>query len=263
MSDAGAGATTAIPERPEIVFFDLGDTLVRVVGGWTDIYLSVCREHGLEIDSQALAAALHESAKSGAWDEEGPFEATEAASFARIRAADQAVLDRLGYRDLPDRFFRALEAAFARATAWHVFPDVLPALDALGEAGIRRAVISNWLWSGPELLHNLELARHFEAVVISSRVGYNKPAAEIFRHALDVTGADPERAIHVGDSYRNDVLGARRAGIRPVLIDRPTSDPVRRRAEVPAGDTVPIVSDLTELLALLDLAVDRAAPVQA
>lgn len=258
MSEAAARDPAAIPEHLDIVFFDLGDTLVRVQAGWSDIYLAVCREHGLEVDRDSLAASLLESAKDGAWDEEGPFEATEASSFARIRAADQAVLDRLGHHDLPDAFFRAIEVAFARRTAWHVFPDVLPALDTLAEAGIRRAVISNWLWSGPELLHNLELARHFEAVVISSRVGYNKPAAQIFQHALEATGADPRRAIHVGDSYRNDVLGARRAGIRPVLIDRPTSDPARRRADLPPGDDVPVVSDLTELLALLGLTVEQS-----
>ena len=67
------------------------------------------------------------------------------------------------------------------------------ALQAMQDAGLRLAVISNWGWAGPELLHTLELARHFEALVISDRVGYLKPSAGIFRHALGCMGVDAGR----------------------------------------------------------------------
>lgn len=252
----------AIPERPEIVFFDLGDTLVRAEPSWTDIYQSVFREHRLEVDRDALLRALHEATLAADWELEGPFEATQEASMALVRRFDEDILRRLGH-ELAEELFVSIETAFASRSAWHIYPDSVPALEALAEAGIRRGVISNWVWGAPELLHDMELAAHFEALVISARIGYNKPATQIFQAALELTGVAPERAVHVGDSYRNDVLGARRAGISPVLIERPSADPARRRAQLPEGDEVPVVKDLIELVALLGLSVDRVQPLRA
>ncbi len=226
---------------------------MRADPSWADIYLSACRPFGLEVDREALTAALAETP----WDHAGPFEPTEEASYERVKSFDRAMLARLGYRELPDRLFRSIEAAFSVRESWHVFPDVLPALEALADHGVRRAVISNWVWGAPELLHDLELARHFEALVISSRVGYQKPQPEIFEHALELTGVERGRALHVGDSYAADVEGARAAGIQPVLIDRAIGDPSRAQDERRDAD-VPVVADLYGLLHLIG--VPRPAP---
>jgi putative hydrolase of the HAD superfamily len=236
-------------DRVELVFFDVGDTLVRADPSWADVYMGACRSFGLEVEPAELAGALRGATQGGAWSFEGPFEATSEASYQRVRAFDAEVFERLGHRDLPDDFFRTIERAFAAREAWHVFPDVLPALDALAAAGIRRAVISNWLWGAPELLHELDLASRFEALVISARVGYQKPHQGIFRHALEVTGVAPERSVHVGDSYRADAMGASAVGIRPVLIDRSGGDGAGPVA--PDGPNVPVVRDLLELVDLL------------
>src|SRR6266568_1282852 len=57
------------------------------------------------------------------------------------------------------------------------------------------------------------------AIIDSGVVGVSKPAAEIFRHALDPIGVAPERALYVGDTVRYDVRGARAAGLVPVHFD--------------------------------------------
>jgi len=62
----------------------------------------------------------------------------------------------------------------------------------------------------------------------------------------------PERALHVGDSYRADVLGARRLGIGAVLIARGTGNPARLRDEHSDPDLV-VLSDLFDLLDLLGI----------
>lgn len=236
-------------ERVELVFFDVGDTLIRADPSWADVYLGACRWFGLDVEPAELARALREATQGGAWSFEGPFEASPEASYQRVRAFDAEVFERLGHRDLPDDFFRSIERAFAAREAWHVFPDVLPALDALAAAGIRRAVISNWLWGAPELLHELDLASCFEALVISARVGYQKPHQGIFRHALEVTGVAPEQSVHVGDSYRADAMGASAVGIWPVLIDRSGGDGAAPVS--PDGPDVAVVRDLLELVDLL------------
>jgi putative hydrolase of the HAD superfamily len=128
----------------------------------------------------------------------------------------------------------------------------MPSLDTLVLAGVRLCVISNFVWGGTELLHDLELARHFEGLVISARVGFQKPHRGIFEKALEMMHADPSRSMHVGDSYNADVKGARRVGIEPVLMDRSGADPARVREERDEPD-LPVVTDLFELLDLLEL----------
>jgi putative hydrolase of the HAD superfamily len=244
--------------RPDVIFLDLGDTLVRAHPSWAGVYRQGLSEWGIDVPEDELEQALYEATQSDAWTFEGPFEATEEASYERIKRFDAVALARLGYSDLPDGAFRSIEDAFERATSWHIFADVVPAIEALDASGLRLAVISNWLWGGPELLHSLELARHFQALIISARVGYQKPHRRIFEHALEVMAVAPERAIHVGDNYQADVVGARRVGITPVLIDRHTSDPAARRAEHNEPD-LPVVRDLFELIDLVGVERPAAA----
>lgn len=241
--------------RPKVAFFDVGDTLVRAHPSWAGVYRLGLRDAGIELDESDLERALAEATRSGAWAFDGPFEATAEASFERIKEFDVAVLSALGHPDLSDAVVRRIEAAFEQRSAWHVFPDVQPAVEQMREAGIRLAVISNWLWGAPELLHDLDLARHFEALVISARVGYNKPHPGIFEHALSVMDVPASEAIHVGDSHAADVVGARAVGIRPVLVDRRVGDPARLREELDDPE-LPVVVDLFGLLDLL--AVPRA-----
>jgi putative hydrolase of the HAD superfamily len=256
--------TSASLARPEAVFLDLGDTLMRAHPSWSGVYRAVLVEHGIDIADDQFAAALNDVTSAGDAISDGhgfKVEASPEASYQRMKRFDMKVLAALRHHDLPDAFFRAVEAAFMQRSSWHVFPDVVPAVGALRAAGIRLGVISNWTWSAPELLHDVDLARHFEALVISARVGYQKPHPAIFRRALDELDVTPEHAIHVGDSYVADVSGARGVGILPVLIDRHLADPARLREE--HGDpTLAIVSDLYQLLDLLGVA-RPAAPAAA
>ena len=208
--------------RPSVVFLDLGDTLIRAHPSWSAVYRRVLADHGVDVDADQLRAALEHTFGNNGGHVEGPFEASEAASYQRLKGFDTQVLAYLGAPVPPDAFFRSLEAAFAERAAWWVFEDVPGALQRC------RTPVCGWRSSPtgagpvPELLHTLELARHFEAVVISDRVGYLKPSAGIFQHALDVMGVAAADAIHVGDSMPADVAGARAVGIQPVLIERLT-----------------------------------------
>ena len=126
------------------------------------------------------------------------------------------------------------------------------ALDSLRANDIRLCVISNFVWGGPELLHDLQLSSHFEQLVVSARVGFQKPNSGIFNVALERMHVAPANAWHVGDSYRADVVGARRVGIKGVLIDRSGNDPARAR-EQHEDAQLTVITDLFELLDLLDI----------
>jgi putative hydrolase of the HAD superfamily len=236
---------------PTVVLIDVGDTMARAHPSWRDVYASVFDGHGIEATTEDFEHAFRTAWIE--WAHEGPFEATEEASFQRLMELDQLVFDQLGYPRLPESFFRDVDRAFRHRSAFYVFPDVIPALDAMQASGLRLGVVSNWSWAAPELLQTLELARHFEIMSISARVGYQKPHPVIFEHALDLLDVSAGEAIHVGDDPEADVVGARRVGIEPVLIDR------KGRPHPPLGsdaehDPVPVIADLLELLDLLGIA---------
>ena len=255
MSQA-VGPAPAADGGPRIVFFDVGDTLVRVEPSWAAVYVRTCREFGLDVQESDLEAAVAAESATGFWEASEPFEATMEASFERVKGYDVRVMAHLGLTDLPDRFYQRVGEHFLAAETWSVFPEVRGVLDLLRAAGVRCSVVSNWVWGLPELLHDLELAHHFEHVVVSSRVGYDKPHPAFFRNALELVGAAATDVLHVGDNLATDVAGARAAGIRAVLVSRPPDIHGHARGDVPPD--VSVIADLTGLPPLLGLA--PAAP---
>jgi HAD superfamily hydrolase (TIGR01662 family) len=99
-------------------------------------------------------------------------------------------------------------------------PDVPRVVRELKRAGLKVAVISNTEDGRlEEMFKLLDIAADFDLLVDSHVVGLRKPDAEIFHHALGLLGVTPEEAVYVGDSYGHDVLGAKNAGLRAILLD--------------------------------------------
>jgi len=158
-----------------------------------------------------------------------------------------AALAESGYPLEPNlvRELAALEhAAFARHLA--VPPANLAALGALREQGLRLALVSN-ITVPPALVQEtlaaLGLSPYFDAVVLSSAVGWRKPHPRIFQAALGRLGVGPEEALSVGDRVLEDVRGPLALGLRAVLTHE-------HRQEPPEQD-VPVISRFAELPALL------------
>lgn len=131
----------------------------------------------------------------------------------------------------------------------HVPPEVHQTLQALKNAGLRLAVVSNRGNAFDEQLTTLELSQYFEFAVAAGMLDLWKPEAAIFLHAVELLGINPEETIYVGDNYFADVVGARNAGLQPVLID---SEGVFEDAADLIGDC-PVIRDMCELLPLLQL----------
>ena len=113
-----------------------------------------------------------------------------------------------------------LTAALMEALEFAAYPDVAPALRTLRKAGCALVVVSNWDCSLHERLVETGLAPLVDGAVASAELGAAKPERAIFERALELAGVPAERAWHVGDSVREDVEGARAAGIRAVLVAR-------------------------------------------
>lgn len=98
-------------------------------------------------------------------------------------------------------------------------PDALPTLAELKAQGLHIGLVSNRLNPVDDLLQELGLAGYLEFSIISGQVQAWKPDPAIFLHALERCGSIPGETMYVGDNYFADVVGARRAGIFPVLFD--------------------------------------------
>ncbi len=136
----------------------------------------------------------------------------------------------------------ALAEVLVESLRFRLFPDVLPAVRALRAAGVRLAVASNWDVSLGELLGRLGLGEALDGVATSAGVGVGKPDPSVIEAALDFMGAERAGAVHVGDVYAEDVLGARAAGTEPILL-------MRDGGAAPAGvRTIRSLSELRNLV---------------
>ena len=100
-----------------------------------------------------------------------------------------------------------------------LFADTVPFLEALREAGIRTAFVSNCAENTRPLLDALGLSPLVDELVLSCEVGAAKPEPKIYQLALDRLGVEPRHAIFIDDQQRF-CDGATELGIGAVRIDR-------------------------------------------
>jgi putative hydrolase of the HAD superfamily len=122
----------------------------------------------------------------------------------------------------------------------YVPPDVIPALEALRARRLRLVVVSNANGTLRAHMDRLDLTRRFDAVLDSADEGVEKPDPRFFAIALERSGAERATTIHVGDLYHVDVVGARAAGLRGVLLDEAG---LRPDADCPRVRTLPELAD--------------------
>lgn len=113
----------------------------------------------------------------------------------------------------------AAPAEYTRLDRWSVFADVVPALERLTANGWRHVIVSNHCPELPQVSWGLGLARHFDAILTSAAIGYDKPNPEIYALGLRAAG-NPDTVWMVGDNPEEDIDGAARCGIPGILVWR-------------------------------------------
>ena len=231
-----------------VVFFDAAETLFHVHGSVADIYLEHAVQFGFPRTPESLGAI--KQAFSRAFREAPPpvFAATEP---AQIKQSERLwwfdvvhnVFYRVGMFDRFDDFFERVFQVFEDPGSWRLYPETAATLARLREQGQELGIISNFDSRLFSVMRGLGIAQAFDTVTISSLAQAAKPAPKIFQLALDKHAVDPEEALHIGDSLRDDVEGATRAGLHAVLLDREG----RHR-----GSGVRTIRTLDELVPLLD-----------
>ncbi|TDW30642.1 HAD family hydrolase [Cryobacterium psychrophilum] len=209
--------------RPELVLFDLDDTLFahrEAVEDGILRHLAVVRGAFLAADPvavQSLWRSLEEehyhSYLAGVLDFHGQ---------RRERSRDFAAA--YGLRLTDTEATRWFERYFVHyRESWRLHADAMPCLDELAARipGVRVGLITNGDRAfQSEKVHRVGLSDRVEHVIASGDLGYAKPDARIFRHACSVFGVAPGAAVYVGDRIRTDAIGAAEAGLAAVWIDR-------------------------------------------
>lgn len=229
-------------------FFDAGLTLLGPHPSFHEIFVDVMREQGHEVSLDEVKTAF---------DEIGP-------NFLKVLEGDEntqwstnlevsrrfwglvyaRALDSLGIPD-PDRELAGkLYGRFTRYESYRLYPDSLPVLKRIKEAGLVLGLISNfedWLEG---MLIEMEVANLFDEMVISGKEGIEKPDPQIFKVALERAGVEASQAIYVGDDPVIDAAGSAAVGMTGILIDR--------NERHPAHDG-PRIRSLEELLPILGI----------
>ncbi len=208
------------------VFFDWFNTLARYEPAREETASLVLKELGYDISPDKVRFAI--SLADKAWFEENtrsPVRARNAQEQQRVYARyQQTVLKEVGVdtTNNPELLAKVLARQQTLSASMHfvLFDDVKPAMKALKERKTIIGVLTNLDQDMGPLSKGLGLDSYVDLFVTSGEIGADKPKPPIFLAALKKANVLPEEAIHIGDQYNVDVLGARGVGIKALLLDR-------------------------------------------
>ena len=208
--------STAPTRSIRAVFFDAGNTLLRI--NYAAI-VAALGGHSIRRAPDEVARAEYR-ARVRLDPHLAPGASTESQSVAGYYF--RFVLEELGITD-PEtgRALAEWRKSYNHPVGlWNqADPEAERVLARLRAGGLRAGVISNSNGSVQGILEELGLARHLDFILDSAVVGVEKPDPRIFRMALDEANVAPTEAVYIGDLYSVDVLGARGAGLRAILLD--------------------------------------------
>ncbi len=246
---------------PKAVFLDVGWTIAYPRRSIWEIFADVGRSAGAEVSAvlaeQSVYQLLLGMRPRAVADFEGgaSYSDSDEEFAAQFAALSRLIFAAAAVAGDPEALAARFLEQFWHGDNWEVFPDVLEAVTSLRRAGVRVGVLSNAGSELPSFLERLGLLPHFDFTVVSALEGTKKPDQRIFARALGLAGVEPQDAVHVGDMYLEDILGARTAGVRALLMERgPRSmfPSFPESAVQPAGE-VEVVRDMGEVLAALGM----------
>ena len=204
------------------VFFDLYNTLARFHPPREQLQMRAARDFGLELEPAGILRGYVE-ADHYMTEQNGrrhiaqlPREERRA-FFARY---ERLILKGAGVDADEELAARVWARVREIPYAMRAYDDAVPTLRALKERGLTLGLVSNIYQDLGDLCQRLGVAPFLDFMVSSQSAGAEKPHAGIFLAALEKAKVEPQEALHVGDQYHGDVVGARGVGIHPILLDR-------------------------------------------
>jgi HAD superfamily hydrolase (TIGR01549 family) len=225
------------------VFFDVDFTLIYPGPMFRgEGYRAFGARYDMDLDPSKFAPAVASAAPLLDSPENAPYDADIFVVYTRH------IIEQMGGRGPRlDDCAREIYDEWAACQHFELYDDVPKVLRELAAAGVRIGLISNSHRCLASFQTHFDLQGLISATVSSSEHGFMKPHPSIFSAALQLVDVPAAEAMMVGDSVRQDVEGALRAGMRAALL---------RRGGAPAPEAagplgVPIIRSLDELAALL------------
>ncbi len=221
------------------VFFDVDFTLIHPGPTFQGSgYRDCCARYGITVDPLAFDRAVASASvllDAGG----GPYDPELFVAYTR------RIIEEMGGTgpDI-DRVARDIFGEWAACHHFAMYEEVPDVLRQLHASGLLIGLISNTERCLTTFARHFALDGLFAVAISSSDHGYMKPHPSIFQSALEAVSLQAAEAVMVGDSLAHDIDGARRLGMRAVLVSRGDASPV------PPPD-VPVIRSLRELPPLL------------
>jgi putative hydrolase of the HAD superfamily len=219
-----------LPSGTRAVFFDAVGTLIHPDPPAPAVYADAARRFGSRLDFPAITTRFRTAfRRQEEIDHAGGLRTDEAREVARWRAIVAEVLDDVSEFE---GCFAFLYAHFARPAAWRCDEEAAAVLAELARRGLRLGLASNFDERLRQVAEGLPGFAPVEHLVISSEVGWRKPAPEFFRQVCVQSGLPPGRVLLVGDDPVNDYGGAHACGLHALLYDPARTAPVPAEARL-------------------------------
>ena len=209
---------------PKAIFYDLDGTLRESHPSGRDLFVQHAIHLGLQITpADKLRSARWEHAYWASSDElradierfeqkEGEFWRNYSLRQLRALGCDEECAC-----EYAPRISEFMESNY---TSNDILLEGVPeTLAALQTKGYTLAVVSNRSKPFEDYLREKEIWPYFNFALAAGQIQAWKPAPEIFLQAAQRAGVQPGEAVYVGDNYYADIIGARRAGLIPILYD--------------------------------------------
>jgi putative hydrolase of the HAD superfamily len=238
-------------QRFEVVFFDLGNTLMYDKDPWDPIFPRA---------DSAMRTSLERAGYPLAENAYGDFNTifglyyhrrTDTVKEETTVQLLRELMEAQGASPPDSVLFTAIEAMYAVTQEnWYVEEDAAQTLKALQEMGYRLGMISNAAddENVQELVDKGSLRSHFELILSSAACGFRKPDAHIFQLALNHFQVSPGNAAMVGDTLEADILGANQIGMYSIWASRHAKTPPEGELSIQPQAVISSLSELPELL---------------
>ena len=205
----------------DTVFFDAVGTVLEPSPPVRRAYLQAGRRHGHEATEAEVGRLFKNAfAQEEARDRLQGLRTSEARERERWWNIVTTTLPGIVS---PEACYQELHAHFGFPDSWAVLPGVVELFSLLADMGIRVGIASNF----DSRLHGIIRSKpEFDAishVVVSSEIGWRKPAEAFFHHLSKLAETPPRRILMVGDDPENDVCGPQKIGMQAMLVN--PSDP--------------------------------------
>jgi putative hydrolase of the HAD superfamily len=210
---------------PRAILFDLDDTLIRAYAQPEEAWRRLLDTFAEPLDApdapaiERVRVAVMDEARR-LWSDQ-----TVAARWrldipGARRLATRRGLARLGYDDeaLADRIADAFTEM--RRQEYRLYPDAHTTVDALRQAGVKLALVTNGASATQrDKITRFDLAHRFDHIQIEGEFGQGKPELAVYRHALEKIGCEACDAWMVGDNYEWEVVAPQKLGMCGIWYD--------------------------------------------